>query len=345
MSACRVLGRSALVRHGLDAAFGFDDPRLKMRVAGIDFANPVGLAAGLDKNGVAQRFLTGLGFGFVEIGSVSAFPSAGNQVRPRLFRLPADECLMVYYGVPNDGAEIIAGRLGARPHSAPLGVSLVETNTGIASDVDSVIAEFTRAARSFVGTADYLALNLNCPNSSDGFSHFDDLGNLKRLLESCRQIANLPPLFLKLVPPREPARVDAVLDAVDSFEFLKGFILNALAEKPYVGLKTPKAQLARMPGTLTGSRLRQPANEAIRMWYRRIDRSRHALVGVGGIGSGQDAYETIRLGASLVQILTGLVYRGPGLVKEIKEQLSRLLQRDGIGNVADAVGMDNAGRI
>ncbi|MGD0026805.1 MAG: dihydroorotate dehydrogenase (quinone), partial [Xanthobacteraceae bacterium] len=88
MSACRVLGRSALVRHGLDAAFGFDDPRLKMRVAGIDFANPIGLAAGLDKNGVAQRFLTGLGFGFVEIGSVSAFPSAGNQVRPRLFRLP-----------------------------------------------------------------------------------------------------------------------------------------------------------------------------------------------------------------------------------------------------------------
>lgn len=339
-----MFGRSALVRHGLGAAFGVDDARLRTSIGGIHFANPVGLAAGLDKNGVAYPFLAELGFGSIEIGSVSAYPSAGNRIRPRLFRLPADECLMVYYGVPNDGAEAISARLPALPHSVPLGVSLVETNTGIVAGVDAVIAELTQAARQFVGRVDYLALNLNCPNSADGVSHFDDPGNLKRLLESYRQIPNLPPLFLKLIPPAEPARIDAILEAIDSFEFLKGFILNALAEKPYAGLKTSTVQLARMSGTITGPCLREPARAAIRIWYSRIDRARHKLVGVGGITSGYDAYETIRLGASLVQILTGLVYNGPGLVKRIKTQLARLLETDGLANVVDAVGVDNAAR-
>jgi dihydroorotate dehydrogenase len=341
LNVCRAIGRSALVLRGLDACFRFKDVRLKTKVGGIEFANPVGLPAGFDKNGVAVPFLTGLGFGFVEIGSVSALSSQGNPVRPRLFRLPADECLMVYYGVPNIGAEMVAEGLPAQPHPTPLGVSLVETNTGAASRVDAVIAELTQAARRFVGIADYLALNLNCPNSSEGFSHFDQPSNLKQLLESCRHIAGLPPVYLKLAPAHEPARIDAVLEAVDPFAFVKGFILNTLAKKPYAGLRTPEAQLARMPGTLTGAALRQPASEAIRMWYRRIDRSRHALIGVGGIASGRDAYEMIRAGASLVQILTALVYHGPGLVKQIKQQLAHLLDQDGIASVADAVGADN----
>ncbi len=162
-----------------------------------------------------------------------------------------------------------------------------------------------------------------------------------RLLEAFHAIEQLPPLFLKITPPADHAATEKILAAVDPFGFLKGFILNTHAPRPYDWLSTPKTELDAMRGTLTGARLRASANTAIRDWYRRIDRSRHVLVAVGGISSAEHAYEAIRLGASLVQVLTALVYRGPHLVKEIKYGLARLLERDGIGTIADAVGADN----
>lgn len=340
LAACRALGRFDFARNVSRKLHAFDDPRLRSTVAGIDFPNPVGLPGGFDKNGLAVDMLATAGFGFIEVGSVSAHPSAGNPERPRLFRLPADESLMVYYGVPNEGAEVIARRLAPVRLSVPLGVNVVETNTGVLAKPESVIEEMTAAIAPFLEIADYLVANMNCPNSAGGASPFDDLRNLGLLLENFRRYERLPPVFLKIPVACDPAAIDAVLAVADPFPFVKGFIPNVGAQKPYTGLKTPKEQLERMPGSLTGPSTRERANHAIRTWHARIDRSRHALISAGGIFSAEDAYERIRSGASLVQVYTALIYRGPGLVKRINQGLCRLLDRDGLRNISEAVGAD-----
>jgi dihydroorotate dehydrogenase (fumarate)/dihydroorotate dehydrogenase len=343
LTLCHALGRSKPVRRTIEAAYAFDDLRLHTNVAGIEFPNPLGLAAGFDKNGLGAGFLSRLGFGFIEIGSVSASPSPGNEIRPRLFRLPADRALMVNYGVPSAGAQAVAARIRlARPTcNVPLGINLVETNKGRHSGVEDVIKELAQAARPFLPAADYLVLNLSCPNARGGFSHFAAPENLALLLAAFGDIGHLPPLFLKIAPPSDPALTDRVLKAVDPFPFMKGFILNVHAPRPYAGLNTPQTALDAMRGTLTGPRLRKPVNEAIRCWYRQIDRSRHVLIGVGGISCAEDAYETMRLGASLVQVLTALIYAGPALLRDIKRGLVRLLKRDGFRNIAECIGVDN----
>jgi dihydroorotate dehydrogenase len=338
---CHALGRSLLLRRAVSSVYEFDDPRLRTTVAGVAFPNPIGLPAGFDKNGLASALLPCLGFGAIEVGSVSVDPSQGNPVRPRLFRVPADEGLMVNYGVPNDGVDVVAARLARTKSPVPLGVSLVETNRGRNSTVDEIVAELAAAARPFLPIADYLVLNLNCPNTAGGFSHFDTPEHLALLLEGFADIARLPPLFLKITPPADHAVTDKIIAAVDRFAFLNGFILNTHAPRPYGWLTTPKTEVDAMRGTLTGARLRATVNEAIRDWYRRIDRSRHVLVAVGGIGSAEHAYEAIRLGASLVQVLTAVIYHGPRLVKDIKRGLVRLMERDRVGNIAEAVGIDN----
>jgi len=247
----------------------------------------------------------------------------------------------VYYGVPNDGAAAVAARLAAVSRSMPLGVNLVETNTGIVADPQQVVEELVSAARCFVAGADYLTINLHCPNAPGGASHFGDPGHLRLLLEGLRDCGPLPPVFLKLTPPREPGRIDAILQTCDPFPFVKGFTLNTHANHPRAHLKTPQAQLNGMRGSVTGPVNRQAVNDAIRSWYRRIDRSRHVLTGVGGITTAAEAYATLRLGASLVQILTALIYQGPGLVKDIKQGLCRLLEKDGVRHIAEVIGIDN----
>jgi dihydroorotate dehydrogenase (fumarate)/dihydroorotate dehydrogenase len=341
LAACRAAARVPFLRGALSRHFAFNDPRLRTRVAGIDFPNPVGLAAGFDKNGVALEVLSSAGFGALEVGSVSARASAGNPVRPRLFRLPQDGALLVYYGVPNDGAQAVAARLARSRPGVPVGVSLVETNTGHVAPLEQVVDELAEAVRPFATLADYLVLNLNCPNTHSGTSPLNAPANLRRLLEGLRGIEHLPPLFLKFMAPREPLAIDAMLSAVDSYAFVKGFILNVVPPRPCAGMRTPSVEYERLPGSITGAPLTPLACELLRIWYPRIDRERHVLVGVGGIASAEDAYRMIRLGASLVQVLTALVYRGPGLVKCIKQGLLRLLERDGLHNISQAVGVDH----
>ena len=318
----------------------FEDPRLRQQVAGMTFANPVGLAAGFDKSGRAVRGLASIGFGSIEVGSVSARPSRGNSERPRLFRLPADEAIVVYYGVPNDGAEVVARRLKRSWVNVPLGVNLVETNTGIPVPAGEVTAELSEAAQAFAGIADYLALNLNCPNTGGGRSPFDDAAMIRELLGCLAGIPGLPPVFLKLTASADPGRRDGVLEAIDGFPFVKGIVFNLPPGIPPQGLKTPASELACIPGTLCGPPVRELVNQAIRAWYPHLDRTRHVIVGSGGISSATDAYEKIRLGATLLQLYTALVFRGPAIVREINRGLCRLLERDGFSHLSEAVGAD-----
>ena len=336
-----LVGKLGPVAAAANKLFRYEDARLEQNLAGIHFANPVGLAAGFDKSGKAVRGLAASGFGSIEVGSVSAHRSEGNAQRPRLFRLPADEAIIVYYGVPNDGAEVVARRLAASPMNTPLGVNLVETNTGEAPEPDEVVAELVAAARPFAGVADYLSLNLNCPNTTAGRSPFDDAARIRELLSGYTGIEDLPPVFVKLTASDDPQRRDTVLAAIDGFDFVKGIIFNLPPGAPYEGLRTPVSELAKMPGTLCGRPVKQLVNSAIRAWYPHMDRRRHIIIGSGGIFTAEDAYEKIRLGASLVQLYTAFVFRGPAIAKEINRGLCRLLERDGLNHLADAVGADH----
>jgi dihydroorotate dehydrogenase (fumarate)/dihydroorotate dehydrogenase len=320
--------------------FVFDDPSLRNTLGGIEFPNPVGLAGGFDKNGVSVKALACAGFGAVEVGSVSAYPSEGNPQRPRLFRVPQDEAIVVYYGVPNDGAEVVAERLASVQLPVPLGINLVETNTGVPADHEHVIEELVKAAQPFLPIADYINLNLNCPNTTAGKSPFEDPENLRQLLEGYAQYDAMPAVFVKVIPTEDPAKIDRILTAIDGFSFVKGIAFSLPSGKPYAGLKTPVSDLDRMPGTLCGKPVRQLANDAIHAWYSRIDTSRHVLIGIGGIFSAEDVYEKIRLGASLVQLYTALIYNGPGLLKRINRDLCHLLARDGFGHISEAIGTE-----
>ena len=367
-------GRISPVCGMLRGLLAVDDPRLRVEAGGLDFPNPVGLAAGFDKNGVAMEGLASAGFGFVEVGSVSAHPSEGNPGRPRLFRVSEDEAIVVHYGVPNDGAEAVARRfasacpsrpsrpprpslpsrqlrpsLPSRPPRlfrpsrppVPLGINLVETNTGKPTGADEAVEEMVAAMRPFLGLADYATLNLNCPNTTSGQSPFDDPGTLGTLISGYAAFDTMPPTYLKVVPTTDPATIERTLAAMDPFPFVKGIVFGLPTGKPYEGLKTLPQVLDRMPGTLCGRPTRALIDASIRAWYLRMDRGRHVIVGTGGIFTAEDVYRKIRLGATLVQVYTALVYHGPGLVKRINRGLCRLMARDGLDRISDAVGLDN----
>jgi dihydroorotate dehydrogenase (fumarate)/dihydroorotate dehydrogenase len=339
LGAGEKVGGSVLGRKMLKGLFAFEDERLATQVGGLRFANPLGMAAGFDKNGRVIQALAAMGFGFVEVGSVSAHASEGNP-RPRLFRLPLDEAVVVNYGVPNDGAATVAQRVSRRPTEAPLGINLVETNTGLPIAPEAVVAEFAEAVKPFTQRADYIALNLNCPNTTGGVSPFDGGGHLRDLMREYAAIDDLPPIFLKFTAHTDMARMERMLEAVDPFSFVKGFVFNLPPGKDY-SLQSPANIVDPLPGALCGRPVREMIDETVKFWYGRIDRARHSIIGVGGISSAEDAYRKIRLGASLVQLYSALVFRGPGIVRKVNEGLVRLLERDGFGCVSEAVGVDN----
>jgi dihydroorotate dehydrogenase (fumarate)/dihydroorotate dehydrogenase len=339
--AAELAGGSRFALEKLNSRYAPGSRSLEIEVAGIKLRSPLGLAAGFDKSARAVPFLGALGFGHVEVGSISIDPSQGNP-RPRLFRLPQDEAIVVHYGLPNEGAERIAQRLERCARSVPLGINVVSTNrgqhTGPEPD-DAVIADYVSAAARLQGYADYLVLNLSCPNTREGRDFFSDTSRLRRLLSALGEIGITKPLFLKIAPFPTITALEAFLMAAAPASFVSGFSVNVPGARP-PGLKTPSARLERMPGAVCGKPSEALANQTLRELYRRMDRRRYRLIGSGGVFSGEDAYRKMRLGASLVQMMTALVYEGPGIVKRINDDLARLAERDGVRNIGDVVGVD-----
>lgn len=316
-----------------------DDECLKTEVAGISMSNPIGLAAGFDKSAQAVPLLSALGFGHVEVGSISAEPSAGN-ARPRLFRLPQDEAIVVNYGLPNDGAERVGARLLGRQHAAALGINIVSTFRGDSapnSTDDEVIDDYVRSVRRLQASGDYLCLNLSCPNTRQGRGFFQDRRRLHLLLQALAELGIVKPLFLKVAPFAGASEIESLLETIDGARFVSGFSVNLPSGKP-AGLTTPASQLARMPGAVSGRPCTAAADRTIAELYRRMDQRRYRIIGSGGVFTAADAYRKIRLGASMVQLMTALIYEGPGVVPIIKRGLADLLKADGCHHVGDAVG-------
>lgn len=347
VEACHWLGKLPGVPQLTRALFETNEPSLRFEVAGLSFVNPLGLAAGWDKSGRALRLTECLGFGFSEIGSVSARPSAGNP-KPRLFRLPPDRAIIVNYGLPNDGAEVVAQRLAAHRPQHPLGVNIVKTNDGPdappTSD-DDILADYERSVSLLHPRAGYLSLNLSCPNAKGGKDFFAQPGNIARLLERLAPMNITCPVFLKIAPRDDPAEHDRVLMECDAFAFIKGFCFNLAPGKPdNLEFTTPRDTFAHQPGAVAGKPVEALINRCIAGLYTRMDRQRYSIIGTGGVFTAEDAFRKIRLGASLVQLYTALIYNGPGVVKQINEGLARLLERDGFSSVAAAVGSAHPSR-
>ena len=318
-----------------------DDARLATNVAGLHFSSPIGLAAGFDKSGSAISALAGLGFGAIEIGSISIDPSQGNP-KPRLWRLPDDNGIVVHYGLPNDGVAAIARRLTGTRLPVQLGINLVVTNRGPGTaplSADQIIGEYVDAAKAMAPYADYLMLNLSCPNTVDGRDFFADAGHLDACLAALDETRPHLPVFLKVSPLGGVEAIERLLAAADKRDFVSGFMFNLPPVKPE-GMRTPEEIWRKLPGAVSGPPAAALADFCIRETFRRMDRQRHVLIGAGGVSTAEDAYAKIRLGASLVQLLTALIYQGPGVVRSITMGLAQLLARDGVKNVADAVGVD-----
>jgi dihydroorotate dehydrogenase len=312
------------------------DPLLRTTLWDRDFPNPIGLAAGFDKNALVPDAMLALGFGFVEIGSVTPLPQPGNP-RPRIFRLAEDGAVINRLGFNNEGIAAVAARLAARPPERRRN-GIVGANIGKNRDALDAVADYEAGITAFAPLADYLVVNVSSPNTP-GLRELQRRREVSVLIErllAARHAATPerpPPLLVKIAPDlTEEERADLADVALTSG--IDGLIVSNTTVARPPGLRGGNAH---EPGGLSGKPLFAPSTALLAEMHRRT-RGRVTLIGVGGVASGADAYAKIRAGASLVQLYTGLVYQGPGLVARIKSELAALLRRDGFASVADAVG-------
>ena len=306
------------------------DPALATQVAGIHFPNPVGLAAGYDKDAEVPDAMLGFGFGSVEIGSVTPRPQAGNP-KPRLFRLVEDEAVINRMGFNNAGAAAALSRL--RKRAGRPGV--VGVNIGANKDSEDRIADYAKMTQLMAPLASYLAVNISSPNTP-GLRALQDEGALTALLDAVFEArgSDGPPVFLKVAPDLEPADIDAIARIAIESGLSALIVSNTTIARP--DLASPHRIES---GGLSGAPLRDLALQRIRD-FRKATGGRIPLIGVGGIASAKDAWARIKAGASLVQLYSALVYEGPGLPRRINEGLLAAMQREGYSTIAEAVGSE-----
>jgi len=326
-----------------------DDPRLEVQALGLCFPNPVGLAAGFDKNADVPAAMLKLGFGFAECGTVTPRPQAGNP-RPRLFRLRKDQAVINRMGFNNRGMEAAAWRLNTRRRNGIVGI-----NIGANKDSTDYIADYALGFARLAPLADYVTVNVSSPNTPGlrRLQHKEELAQLLTTLTQAR--ARLPlarsagggggrssacdakagggyPILLKIAPDLDEQALDDIAEVVTGSAVQGVIISNTTIARPLL-----QSRHANETGGLSGKPLLAPSTDILRRMRARLPREM-VLIGVGGISSGADAYEKILAGASLVQLYTALAYQGPGLIARIKRDLVSLLVRDGFSSITQAVG-------
>lgn len=308
-----------------------DDPRLRVQAFGLEFPNPIGLAAGFDKNAEVTEAMLGFGFGFVEAGTVTPRAQTGNP-KPRIFRLVEDRAVINRLGFNNGGIEPARRRLGAvqgRP-------GIRGINIGANKDAADRVADYVTGLRALGPLGAYVTVNISSPNTPGlrGLQNKDELNALlQAVMDARRELPKRVPLLVKIAPDLdEHASADiaelALAHAVDGL-----IVSNTTIARP----ASLKSRHAREIGGLSGAPLFAPSTEILRR-MRRLTQGRIALVGVGGVRSGAEAYAKINAGATLVQLYTALTYEGPALVTAIKRELLQLMERDGVRSINDAVG-------
>ncbi|MFW2831242.1 quinone-dependent dihydroorotate dehydrogenase [Sphingomonas sp. ID0503] len=305
------------------------DPMLRMSLAGLEFSNPVGLAAGFDKNAEVPDAMLGLGFGFAEVGTVTPLPQAGNP-RPRIFRLPEDRAVINRLGFNNEGQAAARERLAKRKRRGVVGV-----NIGANKDAADRVADYVAGTKAMADVADYLTVNISSPNTP-GLRALQDRGALADLLVRVVEARGAfgPPIFLKVAPDLQPDDIDDIAAVAIGTRIDALIVSNTTIARPVL-----RSKHAGETGGLSGAPLKDMALQRLRD-FRRATGGSIPLIAVGGIASAEDAYARFRAGACLVQLYTALVYEGPGLAKRIVDGLPALLKRDGFADLASAVGTE-----
>ncbi len=316
-----------------------DDPKLAVRAFGLNFPNPIGMAAGFDKSAEAPDALLRLGFGFVEIGSVTPKPQAGNP-RPRLFRLERDEAVVNRMGFNNDGAEAVLRRLAARANQG----GIIGVNVGANKDAVDRVADYVRLIETFAPVASYFTVNVSSPNTP-GLRNLQQAGALDDLLakvidarERVRQNAGDSPVLLKIAPDLSLSELDDVVHIARSRRVDGMIVANTTLARPST---LREAARAREQGGLSGRPLFRLSTRMVAETYVRAEGA-FPLIGVGGIDTGGAALTKIRAGASLIQLYSSLIYKGLGLVEDIKNDLASTLLRTGRDSLSEIVGADAA---
>ena len=339
----KMLGKHRVGRSVTRAFLGYQHPMLRQDILGVSFPNPVGLSAGFDKNVELVDIMPSVGFGFVEVGSITGYPCPGN-AKPRLWRLPESKSLVVYYGLKNDGCEAIARRLQLRQpkhfgvaslFAIPVGMSIAMTNNSDNADLATAVKDYAKSFRTMEPYANYLTVNISCPNTCGG-QPFTDPARLEALLSTIDTIPTSKPIFIKLSPDLSVDDVDALL-AVAAAHRVHGIVCTNLTKRR----DNPAILDDGVPdhGGLGGKVVQEQSDALLAHAYRTAG-DRFVLIGVGGIFTAEDAYRKIRLGANLVQLITGMIFQGPQLISQINQGLVELLKRDGFASVSEAIGVD-----
>ena len=303
---------------------------LRTTVAGIDFASPVGLAAGFDKNAEVPEEMLGLGFGFVEVGTVTPRPQPGNP-RPRLFRLVEDHAVINRLGFNNEGQPAALARLRHCTHVH----GVIGVNIGANKDSADRIADYVAGVRAMSQVARYITINISSPNTP-GLRQLQDEGALRALLSAIDEARDLrgPPIFLKVAPDLGEGEPDQIVRVAIQHRIDAIIVSNTTVSRPRL-----KSRVAGEQGGLSGEPLKPLALRALRD-FRAVSGGEIPLIGVGGIANADDAWERIRAGASLIQLYTAMVYEGPGIARRIAKGLARRLAREGYSNIAEVVGSE-----
>ncbi len=308
---------------------GGDDPVLATHCLGLSFANPIGLAAGFDKDGTAADALMRLGFGLIESGTITPLPQPGNS-RPRLFRLPEEQAVINRFGFNNAGLQGLLAERRGKPRRVPFGI-----NVGINKNGADPLSDYPALVAAVAPIADYVVINVSSPNTP-GLRDLQGEAQLRSILQAVADAVPIrPPLLVKLAPDLAEGGLEAVV-AVALDCGVDGLVLTNTTTGRPAGLRGAHVGEA---GGLSGPPLFEPATAMLRR-ARRLAAGRLALIGVGGVASGADAYRKIRAGADLVQLYTAFSYEGPALLPRLKQQLALLLRRDGFSSVGEAVGLD-----
>lgn len=305
-------------------------PELRVTVAGLDFPSPVGLAAGFDKDAEVPEQMLGLGFGFVEVGTLTPRPQHGNP-KPRLFRLAEDDAVINRMGFNNHGQQAALERLR---HLTP-GHGIVGVNIGANKDSTDRIADYAQGVRNMAPVSDYLTINISSPNTP-GLRQLQDEGALNALLSAVMEARGpgRPPIFLKVAPDLGEGEPDQIVRVAIQHRVDAVIVANTTVSRPAL-----RSRHGTQKGGLSGAPLKALALKALRD-FRAASGGEMPLIGVGGIATAEDAWERIRAGASLVQLYSAMVYEGPGIALRIARGLAERVRQAGFANIAEAVGTE-----
>jgi len=328
------LGKYTITRKLTNTCFGYKNPILEQKILGINFKNPIGLSAGFDKNATLTDIMPSLGFGFAEVGSVTGEPCKGNP-KPRLWRLKKSQSLIVHYGLTNDGCETIASRLENKKFTIPVGINIAKTNCRETADTGVAIMDYFKAYQALHDIGDYVTINISCPNAFGG-QPFTDSKKLEALLQKIMSVPKTKPIFIKISPDLNKQEIDDLIDVALKFN-IDGFICTNLT-KNRDNKKIVEKNIEKLGG-ISGKVLEDLSLKLIRYIYKKTN-GKSIIIGSGGIFTAEDAYKKIKAGASLIELITGMIFEGPQVMSDINLGLVKLLKKDGYKNISEAVGKE-----